>query len=74
MGYSGILDNFIFMLETWKLNASFNHLIGRFYNDAGIIRQLGEVNNKKVNRARAEAELIRKLVFLFKEKWKSQIF
>ena len=54
MGYSGILDNFMFTRETWKLKAGFNHLIGRFYNDASSIRQPREVNNQKVNGARAE--------------------
>ena len=37
----------MFTRETWKFNASFNHLISRFCNDAGSIRETREVNNQK---------------------------
>ena len=68
VGCSGS-DNFMFTRETWKFNASFSHLIGRFYNDASSIRQTREVDNQKVSRARAETgkrTWNSKLVFLFK--------
>ena len=53
------------MRETWKLNASFYHLIGRFYNDASSIRQTSEVNKQKELEQRLgsvpETELIGKI-------------
>ena len=57
---SGILDSFIFTCETWKVNVSFNHPIGQFYNDASSIRQTREVNNQKVNRAESGKYTVRK--------------
>ena len=37
------LRQFYVYTENWKLNASFDHLIGRFYNDVRSIRQTREV-------------------------------
>ena len=67
--------DFLFTRETWNINVTFNHLIGRFHNDASSIRQICEVNNQKVNRVETGkctwnrvSVSIDKLVYLFKGK------